>query len=391
MKRRESLEPNKFFELAECIFVPFRSANVVAGSECVLGVETEAQTLVIDDHVEYLRHLFESVAEVTALTCRDLERDLHLEAFARGVYLVDRFCDHIHTGLDEGSDMRSRMRDENRHTERLASMQLVDNSIYRLETHRFIRRAEIHQVGIVRDHGRDAGILPIALEGFDFLVGERLRRPMPRRLGENLDTFAADPLAANQRLANFAGNRHVRAQHRTTRFACVCHREVPHFPSSRWTRAHRDFIRSCPRRLSVDTSLLVRIAILILTLAAAGCAHVASLPPQVTLSEVEPSGRAAKPPDCDMPVLRHEPLKDFRRVAIVEALGNVYASEADVLPAVQRKACETGADAIIVLTSKSQTTETATGYYINSVAIVYGKENPAAAGTAYKIKIPPGN
>jgi hypothetical protein len=137
---------------------------------------------------------------------------------------------------------------------------------------------------------------------------------------------------------------------------------------------------------SLDTSLLVRIAILIIVLVTiAGCAHVVSLPPQVTLSEVEPSGRAAKPPDCNMPVLRHEPLKEFRKVAIVEGLGSVYASEADVLPAVQRKACETGADAIVILASKSQTTETATGYYINSVAIVYGKENPAAAGTAYKI------
>ncbi|HYK66226.1 MAG TPA: hypothetical protein VEY94_14895 [Patescibacteria group bacterium] len=120
-------------------------------------------------------------------------------------------------------------------------------------------------------------------------------------------------------------------------------------------------------------------------LAVAGCAQVASLPPQVTLSEVEPSGRAAKPPDCNMPVLRHEPLTDYRKVAIVEALGNRFATEADVLPAVQRKACETGADAIVVLTSKAQTTESATGYYINSVAIVYGKENPAAAGTAYKL------
>ena len=130
----------------------------------------------------------------------------------------------------------------------------------------------------------------------------------------------------------------------------------------------------------------MRIAIIIagLAIAAAGCAKV-SLPPQVTLSEIEPSGRAAKPPDCDMPVLRHEPLADFRKVAIVEAMGNVYASEADVLPAVQRKACETGADAIVVLTSKAQTTETATGYYINTVAIVYGKENPTAAGTAYKV------
>jgi hypothetical protein len=137
----------------------------------------------------------------------------------------------------------------------------------------------------------------------------------------------------------------------------------------------------------------VRIAIIIgLTLAAMGCAHVVSLPPQVTLSEVEPSGRAAKPPDCDMPVLRHEPLRDFRKVAIVEALGSRYATEDEVLPAVQRKACETGADAIVVLTSKAQTTEDATGYYIDSVAIVYGKEIPAAGGTAYKMPlIPHGN
>jgi hypothetical protein len=142
----------------------------------------------------------------------------------------------------------------------------------------------------------------------------------------------------------------------------------------------------------VDTSLLVRIAIIILAIAAAGCAHVVSLPPQVTLSEVEPSGRAAKPPDCNMPVLRHEPLRDFRKVAIVEALGNRYADEADILPAVQRKACETGADAIVVLTSRAQTSEDATGYYIDSVAIVYGKENPTNAGTAYKIpRIPQGN
>jgi hypothetical protein len=139
----------------------------------------------------------------------------------------------------------------------------------------------------------------------------------------------------------------------------------------------------------VDTSLLVRTAIIIgLALAVAGCAKVISLPPQVTLSEVEPSGRAAKPPDCNMPVLRHEPLRDFRKVAIVEALGNRFSDESDVLPAVQRKACETGADAIVVLTSRAQTTEDATGYYINTVAIVYGKENPTAPGTAYKIKIP---
>ncbi len=130
----------------------------------------------------------------------------------------------------------------------------------------------------------------------------------------------------------------------------------------------------------------MRAAIIIgLTIAAAGCARVISLPPQVSITEVEPSGRAAKPPDCNMPVLRHEPLADFRKVAIVEGLGNVFASEGDVLPAVQRKACETGADAIVIYTSRSQTSEASTGYVIEAAAIVYGKENPAAASTAYKI------
>jgi hypothetical protein len=140
----------------------------------------------------------------------------------------------------------------------------------------------------------------------------------------------------------------------------------------------------------MDTSLIVRVGLptnllMAMALAAAGCAGAVSLPPQVSVAEVEPSGRAAKPPDCNMPVLRHEPLTDYRKVAIVESVGNRFADEAAVLPAVQRKACETGADAIVVMTSRAQTSESMTGYYINAVAIVYGKRNPAAAGSANKV------
>ena len=86
----------------------------------------------------------------------------------------------------------------------------------------------------------------------------------------------------------------------------------------------------------VASSILIASSVALIT--AFGCAHVISLPPQATLAEIEPSGRAAKAPDCAMPVLRREPLTDFRKVAIVEGTGNVYASEADVLPVVQRKA-----------------------------------------------------
>jgi hypothetical protein len=106
-----------------------------------------------------------------------------------------------------------------------------------------------------------------------------------------------------------------------------------------------------------------------------GCTKVA-LPPQITLSEVEPSGRPAKPPDCNLPILRSTPLADFREVAIIEGLGNRFVEEKDVLPMVIAKGCETGADALVINDSRGQTTENMTGYYINAMAIVYGKKHP---------------
>jgi hypothetical protein len=113
-----------------------------------------------------------------------------------------------------------------------------------------------------------------------------------------------------------------------------------------------------------------------------GCQRVVALPPQVTFAEIEPAGRAARPVDCQMPVLRQEPLADFKKIAIIEGLGNVFGTEQDVLPAVMRKACETGADAIIIVTSKSQTSENMTGYYINAVAINYTKSASPIASEA---------
>ncbi|HYB89963.1 MAG TPA: hypothetical protein VEC38_02850 [Candidatus Binataceae bacterium] len=136
-------------------------------------------------------------------------------------------------------------------------------------------------------------------------------------------------------------------------------------------------------------SLVVRSWIIVGAAAAAlwcaGCVRAARLPPRVTVTEIEPSARAAKPPDCDMPVLRYEPLADFRKVAIIEGVGSIYSNEDEVLPLVRRKACETGADAIVVLASKRQTTESLVGYYIDSVAIIYGSNRnlPTAPSTSH--------
>jgi len=114
----------------------------------------------------------------------------------------------------------------------------------------------------------------------------------------------------------------------------------------------------------------------------AGCIRAIELPPQATVTELEPSGRAAKGPDCTMPILRSEPLTDFKKVSIIEGLGSRFAEESDVMPAVMRAACETGADAILILASKAQTSENMTGYYINAVAIIYVKGNNVVSGPA---------
>jgi hypothetical protein len=115
--------------------------------------------------------------------------------------------------------------------------------------------------------------------------------------------------------------------------------------------------------------------VLLMVVMFAACSKI-RLPPQITMSEVEPSGRAARPPDCNMPVLRSPPLAEYREVAIIEGLGNRFVEEKDVLPLVIAKGCETGADALVINDSRAQTSENMTGYYINAIAIVYGKKHP---------------
>jgi hypothetical protein len=117
-------------------------------------------------------------------------------------------------------------------------------------------------------------------------------------------------------------------------------------------------------------------------LALAGCLKAAELPPQATVAEIEPSGRPAKGPDCTLPILRDEPLTDFRQVSIIEGLGPRFGVESDVMPVVMRAACETGADALLIKASKAQTSENMTGYYINAVAIIYVKGNKVVRSSA---------
>lgn len=92
---------------------------------------------------------------------------------------------------------------------------------------------------------------------------------------------------------------------------------------------------------------------LILGLGWAGCSSQRT-PMQVDITQLAPYVHAAKAPDCQMPVLPTLPLTTYRQVAIVEAWADLRDQDNDVLPALKRKACETGADALVILNSQHQ-------------------------------------
>ena len=111
--------------------------------------------------------------------------------------------------------------------------------------------------------------------------------------------------------------------------------------------------------LSLLTSLpsLLPLCLLFTLVLAAGCFfEQPSLPPSATVTEIEPTTRPAKSPDCHMPVLYADPTVDYKKVAIVDGWGSLKFSEEQVLEVVKRKACETGADALLILTGTQQNT-----------------------------------
>jgi hypothetical protein len=107
------------------------------------------------------------------------------------------------------------------------------------------------------------------------------------------------------------------------------------------------------RRNKPSASVGLKTALLCLAGVAAGCSSQRTRM-QVDVTQIAPYENAAKPPDCDMPVLDTMPLGTYKQVAIVEAWADLKDKRSDVLPALRRKACETGADALVILNSQHQ-------------------------------------
>jgi hypothetical protein len=87
--------------------------------------------------------------------------------------------------------------------------------------------------------------------------------------------------------------------------------------------------------------------------AAAGCIQQKD-PPEATLSWLTPPTRAARPADCPMPILNALPNADYQQIAIVEVTDDYNAPSQEMYALAHRKACETGADALVILEDQRQ-------------------------------------
>ena len=85
-----------------------------------------------------------------------------------------------------------------------------------------------------------------------------------------------------------------------------------------------------------------------------GCFEFEVPTPSTTVSPMTSVMRPAKAPDCPIQVLNSMPTTDFQQLALLDTWGDQSAKDVDLLPVIKRKACEIGADAIVITSDKSQ-------------------------------------
>ena len=108
--------------------------------------------------------------------------------------------------------MGAGMSDQIGHAENFAALQLIDERGDRAQAQRRVGRAQVQQIGIVRDDLRDAGVFAIGVKLLDLFFAIRFGGPLARGLGKNLNRVAGDFFAFEKGVADAAGDGHVRAQ-----------------------------------------------------------------------------------------------------------------------------------------------------------------------------------
>ncbi len=85
-----------------------------------------------------------------------------------------------------------------------------------------------------------------------------------------------------------------------------------------------------------------------------GCFEFDVPEPSATVSPMTSVMRPAKAPNCPLQVLSTMPATDVQQLALVDTWGDQSAKDADLLPVLKSKACEVGADAVVITSDKSQ-------------------------------------
>jgi hypothetical protein len=97
------------------------------------------------------------------------------------------------------------------------------------------------------------------------------------------------------------------------------------------------------------------LTVLILAAMVGACGQINPPPvPEVSVTQLAPFNRTAKGSDCNLPVLYREPVGSTK-IAIVEGWGTEEQRN-DLMTAVEKKACELGADSLLLVSDTAQVT-----------------------------------
>ncbi len=101
-------------------------------------------------------------------------------------------------------------------------------------------------------------------------------------------------------------------------------------------------------------SIALAVALAAIGLFLGGCFEFEIPEPSATVSPMTSIMRPAKGPNCPLQVLSTMPAADVQQIALVDTWGDQSANDADLLPVLKSKACEVGADAVVITSDKSQ-------------------------------------
>ena len=104
--------------------------------------------------------------------------------------------------------------------------------------------------------------------------------------------------------------------------------------------------------ISLRICKLGRLTPLIIAVLVYGCSQRDE--PEVDISWLAPQTRAAQSADCSIPMLKQLPNTDYQQIALIEVVDDYNADDAEVEGLARRKACETGADALVILENQKQ-------------------------------------